>query len=75
MQWPPTIPGKNFGKFHFVLAAFKTSKVSIFILENINENSFTKAILRSLCVFSITFAASAILMESVLKVPALTIEL
>ena len=62
MQWPPTNPGVNFKKFHFVPAASNTSKVSIFNFENIRENSFTKAILISLWVFSITFAASATLM-------------
>ena len=70
MQWPPTKPGLKGRKFHFVLAALITSKVSIFKFLKTFDNSFTNAIFKSLCVFSITFAASAILIEEVLKVPA-----
>ena len=47
-------------KFHLVPAALSTSWVSIPILLNITESSLTKAMLISRCVFSITFAASAI---------------
>ena len=73
MQWPPTKPGLKSKKFHFDLAAFSTSEVLIFILSNIIANSFIKAILTSLCVFSITFAASATLIEGALYVPTLII--
>ena len=57
----PTIPGSKRIKFHFVDAASKTSYVFIPSLLNIIENSLTRAILRSRCIFSITFAASAVL--------------
>ena len=61
MQCPPTRPGLNGKKFHFVAAASKTDLVLIFNLLKIIENSFTRAIFTSLCVFSITLAASATL--------------
>ena len=41
MQWPPTSPGLNGRKFHFVPAASSTSSVSIPILWNIIASSFT----------------------------------
>ena len=59
MQCPPTNPGLKGRKFHFVAAAAKTSCVSISILVNILDSSFTNAILMSRCEFSITLAASA----------------
>ena len=59
MQCPPTNPGLNGKKFHFVEAASNTSCVSIPSLLKILDNSLTKAMLISLCEFSITFAASA----------------
>ena len=62
MQWPPTRPGRNGRKFHFVPAAFSTSIVSMPILSKMIASSFISAMLRSRCVFSITFAASATLM-------------
>ena len=61
MQCPPTKPGLNFKKFHFVPAASKTSCVSISSLSKMIESSFIRAIFISRCVFSIIFAASAIL--------------
>ena len=70
MQWPPTRPGLKLRKFHFVDAASNTEPVSIFILEKIIDSSFMRAIFKSLCVFSITLAASATLIDSALKVPA-----
>ena len=48
-------------KVPFVFAAFKTSDVFIFIFLKIIESSFTSAIFKSLWVFSITLAASALL--------------
>ena len=60
-------------KFHFVLAASRTSDVSTSNFLNINANSLTNAILISLCVFSITFAASAVLIDAALKTPAFII--
>ena len=75
MQCPPTSPGRNGRKFHLVPAAFKTSSVSIPNLLKINASSLTKAIFTSLCVFSITFAASATLILCALKVPAVIISL
>jgi len=59
MQWPPTSPGRNGRKFHLVPAAFSTSSVSRPSLPKMIASSFTNAMLRSRCVFSITFAASA----------------
>ena len=38
MQWPPTKPGLKGRKFHFVEAASRTSKVSIFNLLKIIDN-------------------------------------
>ena len=60
-------------KFHFVLAASRTSFVLILSLLKIIDNSFIKAMLTSLCVFSITFAASATLILGALCVPAIII--
>ena len=70
MQWPPTKPGVKFKKFHLVPAAFSTSWVSIPILLKITANSLIKAILMSLWVFSMTFAASAVFIEGALYIPA-----
>ncbi len=70
MQCPPTNPGLNFKKFHFVPAASNTSNVSIPSLSKIKASSFTKAIFISLCEFSITFAASAAFMLGAKCVPA-----
>ena len=66
MQCPPTNPGLNFRKFHFVPAASKTSWVSIPNKLKILASSFTKAILMSRCEFSITLEASATLIEEAL---------
>ena len=63
MQCPPTSPGLNGRKFHLVLAASRTSFVFMPRAEKIEVSSLMKAMLISLCVFSITFAASAIFME------------
>ena len=63
MQCPPTSPGLNGKKFHFVPAASSTSCVFMSSKLKIFANSFTNAILISLCEFSITFAASATLIE------------
>ncbi len=62
MQWPPTRPGLNFRKFHFVPAASSTSEVSRPILSKMMDSSFISAMFRSRWVFSITLAASAVLM-------------
>jgi len=72
MQCPPTNPGVNGKKFHFVPAASKTSYVLIPILLNRIESSFINAMFTSLCVFSITFAASATLIVGALWTPAFT---
>ena len=63
MQCPPTSPGVKRRKFHFVAAASKTSRVAIPIRSKIVASSFMSAMLRSRCVFSITFAASATRIE------------
>ena len=63
MQWPPTSPGRNGRKFHLVPAASSTSSVSMPILWKMSDSSFISAMLRSRCVFSITFAASATLID------------
>ena len=73
MQCPPTKPGLNGKKFHLVLAAAKTSCVSIPNLSKINASSLTKEILISRCAFSIDLAASATLMEGAAYVPAVMI--
>ena len=75
MQCPPTNPGLNGMKFHFDPAASSTSSVSMPIRSKIKESSLTKAILRSLCVFSITFAASATFILGANQIPAGIIEL
>ena len=72
MQCPPTNPGLKGRKFHLVPVASNTSSVSIYSLLKRTESSFTKAILISLCEFSIILAASATLMEEVRCVPAAT---
>ena len=61
MQCPPTKPGLNLIKFHFVDAAFKTSFELIDNLSQRTDISFIRAILTNLCVFSKTFESSAIL--------------
>lgn len=66
-------PGRKCRKFHLVPAASRTDWVSIPIRLKIIASSLTRAILRSRWVFSITLAASATLMLSVGKVPAVTI--
>ena len=48
MQWPPTKPGLKGMKFHFVAAASRTAKVSIFNLLKIIDNSFIRAMFKSL---------------------------
>ena len=73
MQCPPTNPGLKGRKFHLVPAAFKTDSVSIFIELKIIASSLIKEIFKSLCVFSITFAASATFILSALYVPAVMI--
>ena len=70
MQCPPTSPGLNGRKFHFVEAASSTSCVSIPILVKILESSLTKAMFISRCEFSITLAASATLIVEARWVPA-----
>src|SRR5262249_12207838 len=59
----PTKPGMKLRKFHLVPAAASTSLVSMPSSWKMAESSFMKAILRSRCAFSITFAASATLIE------------
>ena len=70
MQWPPTKPGLKGKKFHFVDAASKTSFELISKCSRKDEYSFTIAILASLWIFSINFAASATLVEVALNVRA-----
>ncbi len=72
MQCPPTSPGRNGRKFHFVPAACSTSSVSMPMRSKISDSSFISAMFRSRCVFSITFAASATLMLLALCTPAVT---
>ena len=74
MQWPPTSPGLNFKKFHFVEAASRTSFVSIFIKLKIIASSFTNDIFRSLWAFSIALLASAIFIDDARWVPAVITE-
>ena len=62
----PTKPGLNFRKFHLEAAASITSVVSIPILSNINANSLTNEIFKSLCAFSIALEASATFMDEAL---------
>ena len=52
MQCPPTSPGRNGKKFHFVPAAYKTASVSIPTFSKITANSLIKAIFTSLCIFN-----------------------
>ena len=70
MQCPPTRPGLNGKKFHLLPAASRTSIVSMSNLSKITDSSLIKAIFKSRCVFSITFAASATLIDEAGKVPA-----
>ena len=62
MQCPPTNPGLNLRKFHFVPAASRTSDVSMPTLSKMIASSFMSAMFKSRCVFSITLLASAALM-------------
>ena len=73
MQCPPTRPGRKGRKFHFVPAASSTSSVSRLSLLNNIASSLIRAMLTSLWVFSITFAASATFMLLALWVPAVMI--
>ena len=74
MQWPPTKPGVSFMKFHFVDAASMTSIVEISNEVNSWCNSFINAIFTSLWIFSVTFAASATLIDDASWIPASIIE-
>ena len=74
MQCPPTSPGRKGRKFHFVPAAINTSSVLMFNLLKIIASSLINAIFTSRCVFSITLAASATLIELALCVPAVIID-
>ena len=70
MQWPPTNPGLYELKFHLVSAALRTDSVSISnSLKNI-DSSLIRPIFKSLWVFSMIFAASAIFILLTLWVPA-----
>ncbi len=71
MQCPPTSPGSNGRKFHFVRAAASTSHIDTPIRENICAASFIKAMLMSRCAFSIAFAASAALIDAARNTPPL----
>ena len=74
IQWPPTIPGVNFIKFHLVAAAAITSFV-LMPIEVYNWCiSFISAIFTSLWIFSVTFAASATLIDDAWWIPASIIE-
>ena len=64
----------NGRKFHLVRAAASTSPVSMCSTSKIADSSFMKAMLRSRCEFSITFAASATLIDGARWMPALTTE-
>ena len=66
--------GRNGRKFHLVPAACNTSRVSIPMRPNINASSFINAMFRSRCVFSMTLAASATLMELALCTPAVMMD-
>ena len=74
MQCPPTRPGRNGRKFHFVPAALSTSFVSRPSLSKMIASSLTKAMLRSRWVFSITLAASATRIDEARYTPAFTTE-
>ena len=71
MQWPPTSPGWKGRKFHLVPAAASTSQIEMSSFEKILVISFMKAMLMSRWAFSITLAASAVLIEAARKTPAL----
>ncbi len=66
---------RNGRKFHLVPAASSTSSVSMPSLLKMIDSSLIRAILTSRCVFSITFAASATLIQEALWVPATMIVL
>ena len=72
MQCPPTRPGAKGWKFHLVPAAASTSRVSMPIRPKIRASSFIRAMLRSRCVFSMTFAASATRIDATRWTPAVT---
>lgn len=63
---PTDDAGPELQDIHFVRAAFSTASVSISILLKMIDKLFTSAMFRSRCVFSITFAASAMRMLSAL---------
>ena len=70
MQWPPTRPGRNLRKFHFVPAAASTSAVRMPMRSKMIASSFMSAMLRSRWVFSMTLAASATLIDGARCTPA-----
>ena len=74
MQCPPTNPGRNGRKFHFVPAASSTDWVSRPMRSKINDSSLTNAMLMSRCEFSMTLAASATWMPGARCVPATMME-
>ena len=74
MQCPPTSPGSNGRKFHFVRDAASTSQMDTPTFEKICVTSFMKAMLMSRWAFSIAFAASAALIDAARKVPPLVID-
>ena len=71
MQWPPTRPGVNRRKFHFVPAAASTSRVGMPSRSKMIASSFISAMLRSRWVFSMTLAASATSIDGARWMPAL----
>ena len=64
----------NSGNSIWSRAAASTSPVSMPSRWKIADSSFMKAMLRSRCVFSMTFAASATLIDGARWMPALTTE-
>ena len=69
MQCPPTRPGRNGRKFHFVPAASRTSRVSMPRRLKISASSLMRAMLTSRWVFSMTFAASLVVSTLAMENP------
>ncbi len=75
MQWPPTKARLEFWKFHFGACRGKhIPKCRCPFSERSRDSSFMNAILRSRCAFSMTFAASATLIDGARWMPALDTE-
>ena len=63
-----------FEEVELLTITYKSSHIIDQCLSKISENSFIKAIFTSRWIFSITFAASATLIDSALYVPAFIID-